>query len=350
MAGAFSTCFEVVGVDTLARSWFGDYTGPRLPWMATVEARPTKHWTQGPSGLWYRNGLAKNHLNMALCGLAVPLALDRANRIALTAETRTLLGSVLVRLVRRLVDGGYRIREPDGEPTEYGDLRPGVAFGATWPTLPGLPNGFNRLIVLNGLRAASYLDSDLAAEYERRAPEWLPGVKLSMTAAGEAMRCVGHHRFDKPSFSDMQAFATAAASYLLQEPRRELRRDVTGALHGLWAAMQYENQPPFALAYSIARPADARIPWVVRLLRYFPGTEGKWAFAFRSEDSSHYQPIENRPPNSNYWKSSPFRRALMVDPSTPATNPETGDPQAYAGADYLYAYWFGRFLERVPER
>ena len=52
--------------------------------------------------------------------------------------------------------------------------------------------------------------------------------------------------------------------------------------------------------------------------------------------------VENRPPNSNYWKSSPFRLAEQI--LDPATNPDTGDPQVFAAGDYLVAYWLGRYL------
>jgi hypothetical protein len=114
--------------------------------------------------------------------------------------------------------------------------------------------------------------------------------------------------------------------------------------------MRYENNVPFSLAYSIGRPEDAKISWALRCLRFFPGLDGKQARTFTKRETKRYQPIENRPPNTNYWKSSPFRLAKTVGgPETAYKNPETGDPQRFAGADYLYAYWLGRYLRAFPE-
>lgn len=331
----------------LSRSYMGDYDGPRLPWMTTKEQRPTKYWTQGPSGYWYRNGLAKNHLNMAVCGLAVPLALHRQGKIALPAALEAKLSTLLVMIVKHLRDGGWRIRDADGGFTEFGDLRPGVGFAPDWPDLDGLPNGFNRMLVLNMLVSGAPYDAELLALYEDLAPKWGPGIKHSMSVVGEAVKAVGHYKLGKPSYSDMQAFATAATCFMLQENRREIVRNVRGGLHGLWEYMRWENNAPFNLAYYMMRPQDARMPAILRVMRHFPGRDGKKAWHFEKKETDDYQPIENRPPNTNYWKSSPFRLAKWVGPGA-NTHPETGDEQVYAGADYLYAYHLGRMLEALP--
>lgn len=343
MADALSACSDITGTPgLLGRSWIADYVGPRLSWMVTQEQRPTKYWLQGTGNRWYRNGCAKNHWNMAAGGCGLTLALHRAGEIVLSDATRDKLVGVLVSMVKHLRDGGWRIIDADGEPTEYGDLRPDVAFGPTWPEV-GLPNGFNRMIVLAALRSASHYDAGLLADYNRLASSWADGIPDSMVAVGIAVSAIGHDRLGKPSYSDMQAFAAAAFVFLQQEDDPDLVAQVNGALDGLWRYMKHENNPPFSLAYSLGH-AGAKIGWVVRLLRHFPGRDGKRAYSFTKKDSSHYQPIENRPPNSQYWKSSPFRLALTVDTENPATNPETGDPMDYAGADYLLAYWMWRFL------
>lgn len=352
MAGGLLSAFEVTGrYGVLGRSWISDYAGPRLEWMTTEEERPTKFWTQGRGGAWYRNGVAKNHWNMAVSGCGLALHLDREGKIQLSSSTRGNLEQALIGLVSWLHEGGWRLREADGETfTEFGDLRPDASFGPEWPELPGVSNGFNRMVVLAALKSASPIDSVLVEEYERLAPEWVGGIGDSMELVGEVVAAIGHDRLEKPSFSDMQAFATAATLFLLQEDRRELTRHVTRGLHGLWEYMRYENNPPFSLAYAINRPGSAKLDWVVELLRNFPGRDGKRSFLFDKRDTSHYQPIQNRPPNTNYWKSSPFRQAVVVPDPEFATNPETGDPQEYAGADYLYAYYLGRYLGLVPEK
>ncbi len=347
LADGIANNMGVTGAPVLSRSYMGDYTGPRLSWMATEEDRPTKYWRQGPTGHWYRSGLAKNHLNMAVCGLAVPLALHRRGKIALPAALEVKLSTLMVMLVRHLRDGGWRIRDADGSFTEFGDLRPDVAFSSDWPVLDGVPNGFNRMVVLNMLVSAAPYDPELFALYEDLAPKWGPGIKQSMEVVGEAVKAVGHYKYDKPSFSDMQAFATAATCLMLQENRREIVRSVRGGLSGLWEFMRWENNPAFSLAYYTMRPRDARMMAVLRLMRHFPGRDGKKAWHFEKRDTSRYQPIENRPPNAQYWKSSPFRFAKRVGPGV-NTHPETGDEQVYAATDYLYAYYLGRFLGALP--
>lgn len=332
----------------IARSVIVDYRGPRKTWMETKKERPTKYWLQGPSGEWYRNGHAKNHWNMTVCGLAVPLALDRIGRIKLTQGTRELLRGLLLSLVRRFIGNGYRLREADGRWTEFGDLRPNVAFGSGWPELDALPNGFNRLLVLNALAAAAPYDATIKVEYER-SRVWLSGVKAFMTLAGKAVGAIGHHRLGKPSYSDMQAFATAATCYLLHEPAINFREEVRQALAGLWVFVKYENNIPFSLAYFMSGGDNAGLPQAERLMRHFPGVDYKRAFFFTMREGSHYQPIENRPPDSNYWNSSPFKRAVTVGPGV-AVNTETKDPIYYTSADYLYAYWLGRFLGVFPAK
>ncbi|NIP97885.1 MAG: hypothetical protein GWO24_32440, partial [Akkermansiaceae bacterium] len=64
------------------------------------------------------------------------------------------------------------------------------------------------------------------------------------------------------------------------------------------------------------------------------------------DDTDEVQPLANRVTNSYYWKSSPFRRA--VPPHDPALHPERGSRLHYAGADYLIAYWLGRFYGSIP--
>jgi hypothetical protein len=350
MAGALIENFEVTGTPgLLSRSYIGNYTGERKPWMETPEERPTKFWMQDEQGRWFRNGLAKNHMNMAMCGCALPLALHRRGDIQLSSETEAALKSVLVAGVTHLAGGDWRIRDWDGRFTEFGDLRPNVTFGPTWPELKNLPNGFNQMLVLNMLRSAAYYDDDLKQIYEEVAPKWAPGIKQSLEVAGEAVKMIGHWKIGKPSYSDMQAFSTAAACFMLQEERREIVRYVTGGLHGLWEYMRWENNPPFNLAYHMARPNESNMPAIERLLRHFPDVDGKQAYEFKKKATDKYQPIENRPPNSVYWKSSPFRLAVSVGPSI-ATNPDTGDRQIFSGADYLYAYHMGRFLDAIPAR
>lgn len=341
---------EVTGVEGLiARSAIPDYKGARVDWMDTKESRPTKFWQQGPTGAWFRNGHAKNHWNMTISGLGVPLALHRAGLLSLSPELEAKLVTQLVAMVKRFKVNGWRLMEADGRWTEFGDLRPDVGINSEWPEVKGIPNGFNRMIVLNALASAAHYDADLKETYEGFAAQWGPGIKSSMSVVGRVIAAIGHQDFDKPSFSDMQAFSTSATCWALQGDTGELRGYVAGGLEGLWRFMEHEVNVPFNLARRVFGK-DPQTERVVRLLRFFPGPDGKRGYAFEKKETSRFQPIENRPPNTNYWKSSPFRLALSVDVTDVASNPETGDGLVFAGADYLYAYWLGRWLQVVPER
>ncbi len=352
LAQGYAASFEITGVEGLmTRCVWPDYTGPRLSWMDTPEERPTKFWTQGTGGRWYRNGVAKNHTNLTMFGCAVPLFLDREGKITLTGPTRELLKRVLVGVVKHLKAGGWQIKDVDGKTTEFGDLRPDVTFGPTWPALTGLPNGFNRAIILHGLRSASFYDAELAADYERLAPLWAPGIGQSMELVGDAVKAIGHWKIGKPSFSDMQAFASASLSLIAQEPRREIAKHYSKGMVGLWEYMRYERNAPFTLCYVLVRPSEARVADVIEDLRQFPLPRQKGYWNVKHRDSSSVQPLGNRPTNANYYKSNPFRRVILPDgPLVQNRHPDTGALQLHGGQDFLVSYWLGRYLGVVPEK
>jgi len=353
LANGLALYFDVTGIEgLLGRSYLADYTGPRLDWMDTEESRPTKFWQQGPDGRWFRNGVAKGHYNGALVGVGLTLYLARTGKIHLTAETESVLQRVLVSCVRHLHDGDWRVRDHGGEFTEFGDMRPDLTFGPDWPEVSGVPNGFNRMLLLSALCSASHYDADLAQLYETEAINWAPGLGDSMEAVGEAIKKIGHWTYGKPSYSDMQQFGVAAFVLLLQEDRREITKGVHKGMVGLWEYMRYERNPAFTLPYTLVRPQEAamRLPDIEDTLRSFPMPEDKMGFAFQKKETDTIQPIQNRPPNTMYWKSSPFRLALSVDRTNVNRHPTTNDPQHFMGADYTAVYWMGRYLEVLPER
>lgn len=332
LARGLRTFHRVTGVrGLLGRSMIADYQGPRLDWMETREVRPTRYWTQGPTGAWWRNGLAKGHLALAGFGCAVPLILHRQGDLELEVETRVVLIDVLKAAVHHLVAGDYRIRDADGEATEHGNLRPQKA------------NGFNMLLALSLLRSAAPYDASLKVEYEEKIRAWAPWMGWSLKVVGKAIHKVGHRRFEKPSFSDMQAAALAACALLMQEKRREHARYVRRALTGLWTFMQFERNAPFTLCYAaLVRTEEgrSRLGDILEDLRDFPVDKRPRTTARR--DTSRIQPLANRPISSHYWKSSPYRRV----------HGPLGDLRGlvYGGQDYLLAYWMGRYFDLVPER
>ena len=142
--------YEVTGIPgLLGRSAMPDYTGPRLPWMSDETDRPTRFWMQGPQGQWWRNGVAKDHFNLAVFGVAIPLALERLGRIQLAPETKQALLDFLMPLVRRFVQNGFEIADWNGKTTEFGNLSPQIA------------NGFNQLLSLHILVTAAYFDNKI---------------------------------------------------------------------------------------------------------------------------------------------------------------------------------------------
>jgi len=341
--------YEITGKPGLfGRSYLNDYTGPLLPWMSDEAARPTKFWMKGTGGRWWRNGLAKGHLTYGVLGCGIPIILHDQGKITLSPATRAKLVSFMVPAVKRLVDGGFRYKDHDEGFTEFGDLRPDVAFGPDWPQIPGVPNGFNRALVLAMLASCKSSDAGLAALYEEKIKDWTDGIGISLEAAGEAVKKIGHSKIGKPSYSDMQLFGISCFAIMLQENRRDPRKGIHRGLRGLWEYMRYERNPLFTLPYYMARPGEAlsRMPDVEDDLRGFPLPDDKVAWEFNKKDTDKVQPLVNRTSNSHYWKSSPFRRVISVGPKI--LHPTTNAIRYYSGQDYLIAYWMGRYLGVIP--
>lgn len=337
--------YEITGKPGVFGRSYLNVTGDRLPWMETKEERPTKYWLKGPTGKWWRNGLAKGHFTYAVLGCGIPLMLHEQGKIDLQPATKKALTDFMIPAIRRFVAGGYRIRDWDDTYTEFGDLRPNVAFGPDWPELTGVPNGFNQLIVLSILSCARSHNNVYEALYDEQAQEYQRGIGASLKAAGEAIRLVGHSRIGKPSYSDMQLIGVAAFAYMLNEKRRPYLRGVHQGMEGLWKFMKYERNPLFTLPYFLIRPKEAgpKIAHVIRDLRDFPSPADKIAREFDKEDTNKVQLLRNRTTNSHYWKSSPFRRANFAGP--PILHPKTKAQKIFSGQDYLIAYWLARFVD-----
>ncbi|MBN2491634.1 MAG: hypothetical protein JXQ29_12365 [Planctomycetes bacterium] len=332
LAGGLGRFYEVTGVRGLfGRSMIADYAGPRLEWMVDEAARPTRFWMQGPTGAWWRNGLAKAHLTLACFGCAMPLMLERRGDLGLEPGTRRALLDVLLPAVHHLASSGFRIRDWDGRFTEFGDLSP-----------QGL-NGFNMVCVLSLLASAAPYDPVLAALYEDKLEKWGPAVAWSLGALGDVMRAVGHAWIGKPSYSDLQCLALAAASVFLQEERAAAVDPLRRGLAGLWPAVRGERNAPFTLccaAFVDGGAAARALEEVLQDLRDFP--VAKPIPEHERVATRAVQPLANRPPSSNYWKSSPYSRVRL-----PVGEP-TG--RSYAGQDFLLVYWMGRYLGLVPAR
>lgn len=332
LARGLEEYFRITGVEGLfGRSHIAGYKGPRKWWMEDKDKRPTKYWLRGPTGEWWRNGLAKGHLTLATFGCAVPLALEKRGELTLEATTRERLKHILLAAVRRLVKNDFQIVDFDGEPTEFGNLGPMVA------------NGFNMMLVLHMLISAGQHDPELMKLYDEKGLDWADEMGLSLEGLGEIVLAAGHSNFDKPSYSDMQLISLAGFSIMLQETRRPYLKDVHKGLRGLWEYVRYERNAPFTLVYNgQVRPRSEmeRVEEILVDLRDFP--DDKRPPYVDHIDTDEVQPLCNRPYNTVYWKSSPYRKAG----NTP------GKPSNFVlgGQDYLLAYWLGRYLKLLPER
>lgn len=330
LAGGLSRFYDVTGVPgLLGRSMLPDYRGPRLDWMDTKADRPTRYWLKGPTGEWWRNGLAKGHLIHACFGLAVPLALERQAALDLEPATRGALLDALLPAAHYLVDCDFHIRDFDGTPTEFGNL------GPQWL------NGFNMLGALSILASAAPYDARLRAVYEEKFDAWGDRAAESIRLFGRIERATRYHWHNAPTHSNMHVLATATISLLMQETDRERTREIRRAARGLWHFLRFERHAPFTIGYTALvdrLDGELRLDEVVDDLRDFP--DDKRDRGESRETSSRIQPLANRPMSTHYWKSKPYYRAI------PRTRPPDG--RVFGAQDYLLAYWMGRYWGLVP--
>lgn len=350
--------YSITGIEgCFGRSYLVDYYGPRRPWMETQEQDKDKFWKEEGGGRWWRTGLAKNHFQSALLGCGLPLILHQRGKIHLRDDVRSELLSFMLPALRRFIAAGYLILDYDGKPTEFGNLRPGLipteyveafkpfvsAFGLSDGDIVdlGAPlNGFNIMLVLAMLRCGGEFDSEIMALFEKEAAAWGSGLRTSMQVLGWCVKKVGHTTIgEKPSFSDMEAFAFAAAVLLTAAPEHVIASDVQAALLGLWGFVRFERNPIFALTMSRFVDPDLDLADILEDLRDFPTPAQKVSRQSGRDDTKDVQPLCNRVSNSHYWKSSPFRRA--TPPHDPVVSPR-GSQQYFSGQDYLLAYWMGR--------
>jgi len=344
LAGAYEKYYDITGERGLiGRSMLPGYDEPEpLPWM--IDESGLSDWTRSPhTGEWWHDDLAKNHLNLAVFGLAVPLALHRRGEIELSPQTERALRGALMPLVRRLVDDEYELRDSTNQPTQFSDIG---------PTSFGLPNGFQRAISLHLLASAAPYDDELAVEYERRLEDWTPGLAWSLEVSGGWTRDRGPWNSDGVvGHSDAQGLALALVSLFIQEERPEHRETFRRAVAGWWRFMASELNAPYAIAYAQiveddpAERGSVMAP-IVADLRDFPPEKRLASNEELASKVEHtpgvVQPIHNRPVDANYWKASPYERIVATE--------HREQRWRAAGMDYLLAYWMGRYFDLIPAR
>jgi len=344
LAEWYTHFFDVTGEPGLiGRTLVTGYSGAEPLAFMTEDDLDRAHWRRSKTtGEWWLDDLAKGHLNLAVIGLAVPLALDRHGELNLDGSTRRALTAALMPIVKRLVENEYVVLNAEGEPTRFSDITPNSFL---------FPNGFQRIVAWQVLASAAPYDDDIRDEYEEKLDEWKSGLVWSMESSGDFARARGRwHTAAQISNSDSQQLALAAMSFLLQEEREEHRAPVLDALDAWWDFMQYELNAPFTLVYAHyyedgpGRKRSITAP-IIQELRDFPPV--KHPSRFENEEESIrltegvVQPIWNRPVDVNYWKANAFEEVLETE--TPNTRVR------YAPMDYLLAYWMGRYFGLVPE-
>jgi hypothetical protein len=230
-----------------------------------------------------------------------------------------------------LLEHGYRIVDPDGRPTRFGDL--------TWRSGAGF-NSIAQLTAWGAMAWAAELDDD--ERWARERDRLRDALRIPARARTTNLRLLGVTNHS----NDLMAFDLYRA--LLPLVRRTADPAGADLRHGLWrawlrvrpdgnayfAAVRCAVEPETCDRTSLVDAAQllARFPLEKRKVasapeladlprRWLPGRKGKTL-------AREPVPIELRPPSSFEWKSSPYRVEGSARPEV-----------AYTGLDYLAAYW-----------
>ncbi len=238
-----------------------------------------------------------------------------------------------------LLDGGFELRDPDGERTRFGALGPFAGLG--W-------NSIALLTSYASLTLAAALDPD---------PRWREQAdRLRDRLRVVARARVTNLRIARVTNRSNDLMAWSLYSALVPIARESGDPGLADLRHGMyrtWLRTRSDENPYFAALFCVAEPRGCdraalggaretlgRFPLEKRRLdpdpalaaiplRWLP--ERKGAPAARA-----LVPIELRPVSSFEWKSSPYR----VEAS-PAPDIE------YTGLDYLAAFWTLRAAEAM---
>jgi hypothetical protein len=286
--------------------------GDKSDWHAGAGRFAGWHWRGDVSQDQYANGLV---IAVGLCRGVFP---ERARRLAVDAATH-------------LIANGYRLTDPDGERTTYGDLSWRSGFG--W-------NGIAQLTSYALVSLAAALDPD---------PRWV----AERDRLRDRYRMVARARFTNlrvfgitGSSNDLMAFDLFRVLVpLARETGDPALADLRAGLWRAWLRVKPDRNAYFTLVFCEAEPDACRASWLADAresltefplekrkvpsppelaalpTRWIPGR--KWATLARD-----LVPMRLRPASSFEWKSSPYRVTGANDPNT-----------EYTGLDYLVAYW-----------
>ena len=249
------------------------------------------------------------------------------------AEIESLVAQGSSAIADHLIQNGYRIVDPDGRPTKHGDLR--HRFGGI------VPIGVNATISLLALEVARLSTDD--GRYSRAKND------LVARGAAGAVAWSKFQIFGKTNHNnDNMQFLTNWPLVLLERDPATRRLYLAG-LARTWEYVRLEGNSFFTYAAATVLPVEPRALGEAKdtLLR-FPAEKrsmivdvtdraefGRFPFTNRkgTPRATGAIPISYRAPTSFAWRDDPYE---LVS----GRRPDGG--LAYAGADYLLAYWLGR--------
>jgi len=282
-----------------------------------------------PEYLW-RGDASKDQYAGFVHGLGVTLALLP------DPEVRSLIGELSAAAADHIMENGLQIVDVDGRRTKHGDLSGRILF---------IPIGVNALISLALTRVAA--ESTQQPRYERFYRELVedgyPG--LSYWAHFDFLG-VGNRVNDNMAY-------LALCPVLLLEKDGEVLGELRRAGRRSWRAVAEDRNAFFSFVHAgLVQPGAAAAQESGRTaLREYPDDKVEWPvdltrpeFQFPRASlntrkgvprTTRGVPLYLRPRSSCFWASDPFR---LVGNLTAQGDTET------AGADYLLAYWMGRYF------
>ncbi len=283
------------------------------------------------AGYRYRADVSKDQYAGLLFGLNVGASLsdDRA--------VRDRCRQYLIRCARHIIEGDLRIRDAEGEVTEFGDIR-GRRFG--------LPIGVNSAIALSAIRAGQIYSDN--AEFRATAAEHIESLLGSLEPLHVGLLGIRN-------YSNALMAAVGVASLVVSDRDPQHRRIYRRALRNFGDDFKGEGNGFFQSVLVLAGVSDsAEVALTLRNLLHAPVSvrieelpEGlyddlprrlipsrKWR-----PRSREALPLAVRPPTSFRWRSDPY----LLDRKVGAN----GELQV-SGVDLFCAYWFGRFSGWVP--
>ncbi len=287
-------------------------------WFPAASELAGWRWRGDVSRDQYANGLLPA---LAACRSLFP---ERARRLA-------------VDFAVYLLDGGFELRDPDGERTRFGALGPFAGLG--W-------NSIALLTSYTALSLAAALDP--APRWREQAERLRDRFRVLARARITNVRIL---RVTNRS-NDLMAWSLYAALVPIARASGDpALADLRHGMHRAWLRARSDQNPYFAALFCVAEPDGcdrdallgaretlARFPTEKRQLGSTPALDAlpvRWLRERKGARAARdLVPIELRPVSSFEWKSSPYRVEAGLAPDV-----------EYSGLDYLAAYWTLRAVE-----